>query len=60
MKEAKGIVLKDLTKTFVTSKNTQVQAVKRVNLTIRPGEFVTLLGPSGCGENHHPSNGRRI
>lgn len=50
MKQAKGILLKDLTKTFVTSKNTQVEAVKQVNLTIKPGDFVTLLGPSGCGK----------
>ncbi|WP_239507951.1 ATP-binding cassette domain-containing protein, partial [Proteus mirabilis] len=27
-----------------------VTAVKRVTLSIRRGEFLTLLGPSGCGK----------
>lgn len=46
----KGITIKNLTKIFVTNKNTQVKAVDNVNLDIQPGEFVTLLGPSGCGK----------
>jgi iron(III) transport system ATP-binding protein len=46
----KGITIKNMTKIFVTNKNTQVKAVDNVNLDIKPGDFVTLLGPSGCGK----------
>ncbi|GAA0180009.1 ABC transporter ATP-binding protein [Clostridium sediminicola] len=46
----KGISIKNMTKIFITNKNTQVIAVDNVNLEIEPGEFVTLLGPSGCGK----------
>lgn len=39
------IELKDLTKRFGS-----LTAVESVNLSVREGEFVTLLGPSGCGK----------
>jgi multiple sugar transport system ATP-binding protein len=39
------IELRDVEKKFG-----EVYAVKPMNLTIRSGEFVTLLGPSGCGK----------
>jgi iron(III) transport system ATP-binding protein len=47
---AKEVRLEGLTKTFITSNRGEVRAVQDVNLTINPGEFVTLLGPSGCGK----------
>jgi ABC-type Fe3+/spermidine/putrescine transport system ATPase subunit len=37
--------IKDLSKRF-----NEVQAVDRLDLEIRDGEFFTLLGPSGCGK----------
>ncbi|PIE34312.1 ABC transporter [candidate division KSB3 bacterium] len=39
------ITLKNLTKEFGN-----VRAVDSLNLTIRDGDFLTLLGPSGCGK----------
>ncbi|MBB5754137.1 ABC transporter ATP-binding protein [Prosthecomicrobium pneumaticum] len=39
------IVLRDVEKFFGS-----VQVIRKVNLTIKDGEFVVLLGPSGCGK----------
>ncbi|MEM7337245.1 MAG: ABC transporter ATP-binding protein [Actinomycetota bacterium] len=39
------------TKTFNPGKANQVQALDGIDLTIAPGEFVTLIGPSGCGKS---------
>ncbi|MEG2451034.1 MAG: spermidine/putrescine ABC transporter ATP-binding protein, partial [Clostridia bacterium] len=48
VKEQKGniiIELKNVTKTYSGK-----EAVKNASLTIKRGEFVTILGPSGCGK----------
>jgi spermidine/putrescine transport system ATP-binding protein len=51
----------------VTKKFGTVQAVKEVTLSIKKGEFFSLLGPSGCGKTtllrilagfEHPDQGR--
>jgi len=42
--EAKGVSL-----TFATADG-EVRALSHVNLTVEPGEFISLIGPSGCGK----------
>lgn len=42
--------LRDITKTFGKGE-TEVQVLKGVNLDIREGEFLVILGESGCGKS---------
>ncbi len=37
------IEIRDLTKRFG-----EVSALDRLSVTVKPGEFLVLLGPSGC------------
>jgi putative ABC transport system ATP-binding protein len=45
-----AITITDLCKTYRQG-NEVIEAVKGVNLSIEPGEFVVLLGPSGGGKS---------
>ncbi|MCL6592235.1 MAG: ABC transporter ATP-binding protein [Firmicutes bacterium] len=42
---------KELTKTYVVGKKTQQNILKNVNLRIKEGEFVSVMGPSGSGKS---------
>ncbi|GGH16235.1 polyamine ABC transporter ATP-binding protein [Alsobacter metallidurans] len=47
---AKELRISRLDKSYAMSRGRSVPAVRDFNLTLAPGEFVTLLGPSGCGK----------
>jgi len=46
-----GIRLEHVSKRFEHTAKGEVYAVRDVNLTVAPGELLTLLGPSGCGKS---------
>jgi NitT/TauT family transport system ATP-binding protein len=45
-----AITLRHATKTFAT-KDGSYTAIRDVDLTVGPGQFVTVVGPTGCGKS---------
>src|SRR5689334_11145230 len=45
------ITLKDITKVYNVGKDIAVAALNGVNLEIKKGEFVAIMGPSGSGKS---------
>ena len=46
-----AIELRDATKRFQTPTGTPYTAIRDINLTVAPGEFVAVVGPTGCGKS---------
>lgn len=50
--DAKGhVAIRDLNVTYQSTRGETVHAVKDFSLDAQPGEFVCLLGPTGCGKS---------
>jgi len=50
METLETLYIKDLNKTY-HAENGDVHALENVNLTIKPGEFISFVGSSGCGKS---------
>jgi NitT/TauT family transport system ATP-binding protein len=48
--DAPLIAVSNLEKTYVARRGTKVRALGGISLDIAPGEFVTIVGQSGCGK----------
>ncbi|MDR0397263.1 MAG: ABC transporter ATP-binding protein [Oscillospiraceae bacterium] len=46
-----AVEARDVSKRFIQPDGGEVTALSSLNLTILPGEFVSLIGPSGCGKS---------
>lgn len=44
------VTLRDITKIYDTAAGGTVHALSKINLEVRSGEFVSVLGASGCGK----------
>ncbi len=44
------LVMQNITKTFKQGKQ-EISALKNINLTVKQGEFISIIGPSGSGKS---------
>jgi NitT/TauT family transport system ATP-binding protein len=46
-----ALALENITVTFVSEGNAKFTAIRDATLVVRPGEFVSVVGPTGCGKS---------
>ena len=51
IQSAPAVVLTSVDKTFSAGRADAVTALTGIDVTVAPGEFVSLIGPSGCGKS---------
>ncbi|MCS5736198.1 ABC transporter ATP-binding protein [Herbiconiux daphne] len=49
--EVPAVEVRGVDKIFTGKKKATVTALEEIELTVAPGEFVSLIGPSGCGKS---------
>ena len=49
--QAAGVELVSVTKQFATPSGASFTAVRDVTLTVEPGQFCAIVGPTGCGKS---------
>ena len=49
-KNTKAIEIRNLCKVFHSDRGSSIPALQDINLTVNSGEFVTVLGATGCGK----------
>jgi NitT/TauT family transport system ATP-binding protein len=47
---ASAVTLRDLTVAFHLADGASYTAVERASLSVADGEFVSIVGPTGCGK----------
>ena len=49
-RDLSGVVeFKQVTKRFVSPTGVAMTALRNVDLTVEPGQFCAIVGPTGCG-----------